>query len=212
MSRTSSSRPVRAAQGAPAVRAKLLQHWVALAERHDAALTARIAKHLSDDKRQSILSAAALDWLPIELDVEVIDAVAQAMGAARFSAFARAYFLEVMPRQPLAGLLELGTKLMGLSPESFLRWWGKGWDAIYRDCGTVRSSLEAPYRGRVVHQQVPAVCLRSEAFVEALLGSAYGIYALAGTTGVVRVASIEPALGHLELQFEWRPRRASVTR
>lgn len=212
MVRIPSLRPGRAADDAPAVRAKILQHWLAFAEGYDATSAARLAPLLSARKRATIRDTASLAWLPMALDIEAVDAVAEAMGPKRFSAFARAFFLEIMPRPPLSALFDLGTKLMGLSPESFLKWWSKGWDAVYRDCGTVRCVFDGSSRGRLVFENMPRMCLASEAFVELQVCAAYGIYTLAGTSGVVRVGALDPKAGTLELVLEWRQKRASLAK
>lgn len=192
------------------MRAKILQHWLTFAEGYDSGSAARLAPLLPAQKRASIRDAASLAWLPMALDIEVVDAVAEAMGPKRYSAFARAFFLEIMPRPPLSALFDLGTKLMGLSPESFLRWWSKGWDAVYRDCGTVRSVFDGSSRGRLVFENMPRMCVESEAFVESMVCAAYGIYALAGTSGVVRVGALDAKAGTIELVLEWRHKRTSL--
>jgi hypothetical protein len=193
----------------PAVRAKFLQHWMALPERYDPGAAIRLARMLGSAKHHSVVAAPALSWLPIELDLEVVHAVAAVLGP-RFNEYARAYFLDIMPRPPLNALMELGTKLMGLTPEGFLRWWDKGWKVIYRGLGTAAGAVDGPGRGRVVHDRMPRICLSSEAFVQALLSSVYGVYTLTSCTGEARITSLRPETGHLEIEMEWQPRRGGA--
>lgn len=200
---------VCAEEGKPAVRARAIQQWLLLAERHDAVTEARLKQLIGEPTLGAIRDAAPLSWVPIELDVKLVEAVANIFGARRFAAFTRAFFLDLVPRPPLNALVDSGIKLMGRTPQSFLRWWGKGWEAIYKNVGTVRSLIDSPVSGRVIHERMPTACVQSEAFVESLLGSAYGVYAFTNTTGVVRVGQHKPHAGLIELEFEWRPRRAS---
>jgi hypothetical protein len=198
--------------GQPAVRAKFLQQWLTFPEQYDPSVAERLSKLVSSEKRQAIHAAHALVWLPMELDIEVVDAVAQVMGARRFSELTRAFFLQIMLRPPLGALFELGSKLMGLSPEAFLRWWDKGWGAVYRNCGRVAGFVDGPSRGRVLYRNMPKVCLRSDAFVEAVVGTGYGVYKLTGVDGVVRISERRVEHGELDLDLEWQVKRASAPR
>lgn len=198
--------------GEPAVRAKFLQQWLTFPEQFEPAAAVRLARLVNDEKRRAIHGAHALVWLPMTLDIEVVDAVAQALGVRRYAELTRAFFLEIMLRPPLGALLELGTKLMGLSPEAFLRWWDKGWGAVYRNCGRVTGYVEEERRGRVLYRNMPHLCLRSDAFVEAVVGTAYGVYALTGVEGVVRITQRRVEQGELDLEFEWQAKRASQPR
>lgn len=192
----------------PAVRAKFLQHWLTLPERHDPGSAIRLARLIGNDKRQLIFNAPALSWLPIALDLEVVNAVAEVLGARRYSEYARAYFLDIMPRPPLSALVELGTKLVGLTPEGFVRWWDKGWSVVYRGLGTVVGTMDGEFRAQVVHERMPAACLRSDAFVEALLSTAYGVYALTGFEGEASITKRDVERGQVTLQMHWSPKRA----
>lgn len=198
--------------GEPAVRAKFLQHWLTFPEQFEPAAAARLAQLVDADKRRAIHAAHALVWLPMTLDIEVVDAVAQAVGARRYAELTRAFFLELMLRPPLGALLELGTKLMGVSPEAFLRWWDKGWGAVYRNCGRVTGYVDEQRRGRVLYRNMPRLCLQSDAFVEAVVGTGYGVYALTGVEGVVRVSQRRLDQGELDLELEWQPKRQSQPR
>ena len=187
-----------------AVRAKFLQLWLRFPERYDADAAARLAEMIGEEKRKAILDVSMLSWLPIELDVEVVDAVARVMGPRRFNELTRAFFAEIVPKPPLGALLDLGTKMIGLSPQSCLRWWDRGWGAVYRNCGKVRGAVTGEGSGRVSYERMPRVCVQSEAFLEAVLSSSYGVYALTGYHGTVRIAQLQRDEGYLELAFDWR--------
>jgi hypothetical protein len=189
--------------GEPAVRAKFLQHWLTFPEQYEPRAATRLSQLVSDEKRRAIQAAHALVWLPMTLDIEVVDAVAQVVGPAHFSELARAFFLEIMLRPPLGALFELGTKLMGLSPEAFLRWWDKGWGAVYRNCGTATGFVDDAEHGRVVYRNMPRLCLESDAFVEAVVATGRGVYALTSVEGGVRIVQRRIDDGALELEFTW---------
>jgi hypothetical protein len=147
-----------------------------------------------------------LSWVPIALDVEIVDAVAKVLGPVRFGEFTRAYVAEIMPRAPLGALIDLGTKMIGVSPESFLRWWDKGWNAVYREVGKVKGFVLDTSHGRVVYERMPRVCVESAAFVDAIVSTAYAVYTWTGRHGVVQVEALRPEEGYLELTLAWHAR------
>lgn len=195
-----------AALGRPAVRAKFLQLWLSSFERTNPVSLARLDQIVGEEKRRAIMELSMLSWVPIELDIEIVDAVAQVLGKPQFREFTRAYVSEIMPRAPLGALIDLGTKMIGVSPESFLRWWDKGWRAVYRDCGTARGIVSDATHGRIIYEKLPRACVQSEAFVDAIVSTSYAVYAWTGQRGSARIATFIRDEGYLELKLEWGAR------
>lgn len=196
----------QAAHGGPAVRAKFLQLWLHSLERFDPAAAHGLGPLVGEPKLRAVFQLSMLSWVPIELDIEIVEAVAEILGPTRFTEFTRAYVAEIMPRPPLGALIDLGTKMIGVSPESFLRWWDKGWNAVYRGCGKVKGSVVDGAHGHVVYEQMPRACVESDAFVDAVVSTAYTVYAWTNRSGVVRVAARDVARGYLELELSWHAR------
>jgi hypothetical protein len=200
---TSSQIAAEAAVGKPAVRAKFLQLWLTSFGRFDASAVPRLAQLVGEAEWRAVMDLSMLSWIPIELDVEIVDAVAQVLGKERFHAFTRSYVTEILPHAPLGALIDLGSKMIGLSPESFLRWWDKGWRAVYRDCGLVKGSVIDDRHGRIVYEKMPRACTQSEAFIDAVVSTAYAVFPWTGHQGNARVAALRPEEGYLELALEW---------
>lgn len=190
----------------PAVRAKFLQLWLASFERFEPSGAAKLTQLVGEQKRRAVADLSMLSWVPIALDVEMVDAVAEVLGPVRFGEFTRAYVGEIMPRAPLGALIDLGTKMIGVSPESFLRWWDKGWNAVYRDVGKVKGFVIDGAHGRVVYERMPRVCVESRAFVDAVVSTAYAVYTWTGRSGVVKVSELRADEGYLELALAWHAR------
>ena len=188
------------------MRAKFPQLWLQSLERFDASAIHRLGPLVGEAKLRAVGQLSLLSWLPIELNIEIVEAVAEVLGPLRFAEFTRAYVAEIMPRPPLGALIDLGTKMIGVSPESFLRWWDKGWNAVYRGCGKVRGFVTDSTHGRVVYEKMPRVCIESSAFVDAVVSTAYAVYAWTNCNGVVRVAELDVARGQLTLELSWHAR------
>jgi hypothetical protein len=53
---------------------------------------------------------------------------------------------------------------------------------------------------------MPRVCVESSAFVDAVVSTAYAVYAWTNCSGVVRVAALDVTRGYLELELAWHAR------
>jgi hypothetical protein len=193
-----------AALGRPAVRAKFLQLWLTSFAHTEQDALFRLDRIVGEERRRGIMGLSMLSWIPIELDVEIVDAVSEVLGQERFAAFTRAYVSDIMPRPPLGALIDLGTKMMGVSPESFLRWWDRGWRAVYRGCGVTKGIVSGDAKGSIIYEKLPQACAQSEAFVAAIVSSSYAPFAWTGHDGSVRITSWRPEDGYLELALSWR--------
>jgi hypothetical protein len=198
-----------AALGKPAVRAKFLQIWLTSFAHFDQSAVRELDRIVGEDTRRGIMERSMLSWIPIALDIQIVDAVCAVLGRERFAAFTRAYVSEIMPRAPLGALIDLGTKMMGVSPESFLRWWDRGWRAVYRHCGASKGIVRGDGQGSIVYEKLPAACAHSAAFVDAIVSSSYAAYAWTGHNGSVRIADLRPDDGYLELALAWQVRKRS---
>jgi hypothetical protein len=197
------NRGAETALRAPAVRAKFLQLWLSSFERFAPDAVTQLCARVGDDKLRAIGELSMLSWVPIELDIEIVDAIAEVLGKERFHAFTLAYVAEIMPRPPLGALIDLGAKMLGLSPQSFLRWWDKGWKAVYRECGKVKGFVQDENHGSIVYEKMPRACIGSEAFIAAIVSTAQVVFAWNGQHGTVRVAAHRPEDGYLELALSW---------
>lgn len=204
---TSSEIATEAALGRPAVRAKFLQLWLSSFERFDASAQPLLLAKIGRERFAQIMEVSMLHWVSIEIDVEIVDAIAQILGKERFHAFTHDYVTEILPRAPLGALVDLGMKMIGLSPESFLRWWDKGWRAVYRDCGSVKGVVTGERRGSIVYERLPRVCVESEAFVAAIISSALAVLPWTGHDGEAHVTALRADEGYLELSLAWCERQ-----
>jgi hypothetical protein len=191
----------------PLVRAGHLQEWVSNLRREPDPWRAAFFSALSSDVLHDIECAARLDWLPVDYHVLFADLMAHAFGPARSHDYYRRAFAGALRGPFFAPIVRTGVRLLGLTPGPFLRWSSRGWEASYKNCGSLHGEVLGPLRGRVVWMQLPEVCTASDAWLDSAQASAYGIYDLVEVTGVVRVDKAERATGTLRLEMEWTERR-----
>jgi hypothetical protein len=191
----------------PLVRAGHLQEWVENLRREEDPWRAAFFSVLPADIEQHIERSARLDWLPARYHVLFADLMADTFGPARSHDYYRRAFARALRGPFFAPIVRTGVRLLGLTPASFVRWCARGWEASYKNCGSLHGEVLGPLHGRVVWSQLPPLCTASDAWLDSAQGSAYGIYDLVEVTGVVRLDKSGRASGSLRLDMEWIDRR-----
>jgi hypothetical protein len=191
----------------PLVRARHLKDWLAHAERDEDPWRARFFAAIPRTTREAIESATGGSWLPLELHVQLADVMQDAYGPARAHEHYRGAFADSLRGGIIGPLVRTGTRLFGLTPASFLRWAHRGWQASFRDAGALSTEVLGPGRGRVVYEDLVAICTASDAWLGSAQGSAYGMLDVCEVTGVVRLDMRARAQGRMELVLEWTERR-----
>jgi hypothetical protein len=183
---------------APLLRARHPQMLLALlAERHPAAHAKVLPALQCGDQ---LAHALPVEWLPVEMDVEVIDTVARQLSPSMMEALVSERQRQEMGSALFKTFVSTAQKLFGLSPATFIRHLGRGWRQVFSHCGEIDVvSLE---RGAavVMLRALPAVCLASSAWIGALPAGLRVLYELVNTTGEVAVAR---HVGDVELRFSW---------
>jgi hypothetical protein len=185
------------------VRARLLQHWLALVAATEPPYPERFLARLAPATRELIVAAAPVAWLPAELHAELADVTLAAMGVKRAHDYYRHAFVASMDGPLLGPLVRTGVAVLGLSPAGFLRWADRGWDLSFRDSGSIKGEVLGPGHGRLYYRDLPRLCAASEAWVETMPSMNYGMLDLTRRSGVVRFLERDPANGNFTLELEW---------
>lgn len=157
------------------VRARFLHEWLDNMEHEPTRLRLRFFAALPGDVRSTIEGAPRTSWLPMDLHVLLADITGAALGPASSYDYYRRSVSKSFRGPVLGPMLRTGTRLLGLTPATCLRWASHGWDAVFRDCGVVHGEVSAPGRGRMIYASLPAVCVASAAWIDSAQGSAYGL-------------------------------------
>jgi hypothetical protein len=173
----------------PALRARHPQMLLELVLAQQPALHAELMTSLRSAKQ--IADAMPIEWLPIEVDVELIEALAKKMSPAALDGLVR-------DRQRL----EMGSALFktfvstilrllgGGSPAILVRHFPKGWSQVFSDCGRVEVvEVHDERHARLRIADLPPVCVASRAWIEAIPVGVQMLYELIRvTTGKVALS------------------------
>ncbi len=190
----------------PAVRAAFTQAALHAAL---AAEPVRLRAALAESPLDQVLDASRSAWIPVEIDMDVTEAITAVLGPDRCTEFWRKSLVETM-RSPILGPMVDGVvAVFGLAPESLLRWTPRAWSAVYRNCGTMTVLERGIREGRIGFDDITPALLRSGAFIEALRASFEAVFTLCRVHGEVQVESLDVASRSAVYAFSWtaRPRR-----
>lgn len=103
-----------------------------LSERHPAAY-AKVIGSLRHGAE--IANALPVEWLPVEIDVEVCDTVARQLAPSQMDALISERQRREMGSALFKTFVATTGKLFGFTPATFIRHLNRGWRQVLQDCG-----------------------------------------------------------------------------
>ncbi|MDQ3033619.1 MAG: hypothetical protein M3Y87_14465 [Myxococcota bacterium] len=151
-----------------------LESLADLGVEHEQAVRSAVA-----DVVRQIEESSRVAWLPLELDLELTDAVDRHVGRERMKRWGR----EAIARSaqgPLLRPLMLGLQAMGLTPHTALKRAPYAWTLIYRGCGDLEYQHAGEREIVLVHDRVPTAMLRSTSYLHGIAGAFDGAIEIGG--------------------------------
>jgi hypothetical protein len=153
----------------PAVRASHLKEDLAALSSLGPDLEARVRARVATRLLRAIEDATRVDWLPIELNVELAEAVFGEAGEARTRAWARASF-NLSLNAFFKPLFETALRLFDPTPHRIFGFVPRAWPAVYRNAGSASVVEHAPEESRIAIEDLP-FALMNDAFLRAVAGT-----------------------------------------
>jgi hypothetical protein len=163
----------------------------------------RVLARLRPETRERLRLVTRLEWLPIEVDVELSLAVADVLGPDVDRERARLCVLHMFETPLLRPFIHGADMLFGLSPAGLIATIPRGWPAVYRHAGVLRYEVADGLRRVLIYDDVPPVVICSRLYVESLAGSLESVFDLSKVEGTVTIGPIDVAARRVELHFEW---------
>lgn len=187
----------------PAVRASHLKEDLAALESLGADLGARIRARLSPGTVRTIEDSTRVDWLPVQLNAELAEAVFAEAGEGRTRAWARASF-NLSLNAFFKPLLETVLRLFDPTPHRIYSLVPRAWPAVYRNAGTVSVVEHAAGESRITMQELPSALMK-EPFLRAVAGTLECGFELAKVEGRVTVLPWEARARTATWAARWQP-------
>lgn len=164
---------------------------------------ARVLGCMRPGSLRRIRGAGSLDWLPLELDLELVEAVADVLGPEvdreRARLCVRACFDTPLLRPFVAGI-EL---LFGLEPAALIGAVPRAWHVLYRDAGRIHYEIVPGLQRVLIYEQIPASVLTNHLYLEAIAGALESLFDVCKVDGSVELAEVDEHRGRAELHCYW---------
>ena len=168
-----------------------------LADRHPTA-HAKVMESLRC--AEPLTHAHPVEWLPVEMDIEVIEEVSRCLSPAMVDELVSERQRQEMGSALFKTFVSTAQKLFGLQPSTFIRHLGRGWRQVFSDCGDLEVVRIEPRVGVVLLRALPEACLASAPWIGALPAGLRVLYELVNTKGEVLVERHGP---DVEIRFAW---------
>jgi hypothetical protein len=166
----------------------------------------RVRARLSPLVRQAIDAAFRLDYLPVMVDLEVAAAIRDEVGAQAARQVSRQGLHRTLNGSILGGLVRSAIALFGNTPPGLLKWAGRGFSNVCRDCGDLRLVSSTDREAELRLENMP-VELNHPSYLDAMAGSLEAFFDICGVEGESRY---QPWPGGARFILSWSPRRVPL--
>jgi hypothetical protein len=166
----------------------------------------RVLERLSPLVRQAIEAAFRLDYLPVMVDLEVTAAIRDVVGPLGARQVSREGLRRTLNGNLLGGLVRSAMALLGDTPGDLLKWAGRGYGRICRDCGDLRLESADERQADLRLENLPPE-LNLPSYLDSMAGSLEAFFDLCGVVGEV---IYDPWPGGARFTVRWTPRRVRL--
>jgi len=174
----------------------------ALSER-DPERAERVASRLTAATRDRLSRTSRIAWLPIEIDVELTDAIYAELGASRAREFFHHNLAGFLDGPVLRSLTQGALRLFGASPVRFFGWAPKAYAQLYREAGEMRFGSEEPGTAWLTIERLPPCTVAGPSYVDGMAASIAAGFDVLGIKGEVCVESRVPEAGSVRFRLAW---------
>jgi hypothetical protein len=143
-------------------------------------------------------------WLPMEIDIEVIEAVTRRFGPDAAASVIEARQREEMASALFAGFVKTVLHVFAASPASLVKQIPAGWARLFRNAGWVEIVSLGRSDAVIRMHRLPAMCIASSASMAALSVGLRSLYEIVGATGTVECWIEDATEGTVLVTFRWK--------
>ncbi len=201
---TSSSPPPLPASKAAQVRARHPQALLSLTASTTPGSYPYVLARLRPETRVELEVAAETAWLPMAIDIEVVEAVAAQLGPSDTALLVAARQREEMGSALFDGFVQTALRVFGASPVNMVKRLPAGWGHLFRNAGWIEIVSTDRTTAVTRFHRLPYECTSSAAWMAALPVGLRTLYEIVGVRGTVDCRVEDAGLQTLLVTFRWR--------
>jgi hypothetical protein len=169
-------------------------------------LTVQVRDCFGPEALDAVRDAMPLAWLPLQLNVELTEAVTLIIGSERAAPFFRGMVLREYKTSLFKTFIDGVTRAMRITPAVFVKLAPRGWDLVYQECGVLTPLELTADRARLSLAELPAICVRDAVWLESVKNSFYTAFDLSHVEGEVVFDELSLERRRAVFEFRWQPR------
>ena len=152
---------------------------------------------------ERIEAAGHLDWLPIELNLELTDAIFSGLGEEQADTFYQNWLKRQMSAPAFAGLVRTALALFRFDTAAIAKWIPKAFDLMYRDYGTFVIEPVSALAVNVQLSQMPAELVTHENWQRSVCSGLYALFFLTGAKGIAELDHVDVMRRSMRIKLSW---------
>jgi hypothetical protein len=149
----------------PLIRASNIQQNLKSLNMFSPSISEQIKQQIPEAVLSQVTTAARSEWLPLELDIAVTEAVCKVAGTQNLIDWSRDALVKSADG-PLIGPFVRGSlRLFGITPAGLYKLGPKIWSVVYRNCGIASYKVVASKLVHVTIEGVPMIMRQSNAYL-----------------------------------------------
>jgi len=153
-----------------------------------------------------VAAAPRMTWLPIELNVRMVEAAAAAFGEARGLEILAGCVFAQFETALWKGFIGGAVRLLGTQPGSLGRWIPQAMGLVFRDCGSWSAAQSGEAELSVEVRDLPAALARHRLWLRSLAIGMTPLFTLCGAEGSSELAELDPDARRARYRLHWKPR------
>lgn len=190
----------------PLVRARYMQTFFDMVERLPAEDARAIRSTIGETVWSDVRAAGGLSWLPIQTNLLATHAVATNLDSRRTHEFFRGFMLSSFETPLLSSFINAVTRVAGPNPARYLEWVSKGFNILFKNCGTWRV-VERDDAGTATIEVVglPLAYATDRTWLMTVSSALHALFTVAKCEGAVTIRDSDEDTGRVAFRLRWTP-------
>jgi hypothetical protein len=153
-----------------------------------------------------VAAASRMSWLPIAVNVRMVEAAAACFGAERGLQILSGCVFAQFETPLWKGFLRSAVRLLGTEPSSLGRWIPQAFSLVFRDCGHWSVENVAEHELRVVVRELPEPLAAHPLWLRSLAIGMLPLFTLCGIDGRSELTEVDARVRRASYRLRWKPR------
>jgi hypothetical protein len=152
---------------------------------------------------ESIESAANSEWLPIETNLALTDAIFRELGSEEADTFYQHWLRRQVGTPLWSSLVATALKLFGLDPGGVAKWVPKAFELMYRDYGTFSVDRVGSAQAVLHLKDMPVELVHSFNWQRSVCSGMHALFFVTRVRGNAQIADIDVERRTMRIALNW---------